>query len=60
MHITECQSKSHAGDYKEIKNNVGHIDSYEILGVNRNTPSGEIKRACRKLAGKYRPDKVDH
>ena len=32
-------------------------DFYKILGVNRNAKTNEIKRAYRKLAQKYHPDK---
>ena len=42
------------GDYS------GAWDPYKILGIDRNAPAQEIKRAYRKLAGKYHPDKVEH
>ncbi len=32
-------------------------DYYEILGISRNTSSGDIKKAYRRLAVKYHPDK---
>lgn len=34
-------------------------DYYEVLGISKNASKDEIKRAFRKLAGKYHPDKKD-
>ena len=35
-------------------------DYYDILGISKNSNETEIKRAYRKIAMKYHPDRVEH
>jgi len=44
----------------DISTRIDQVDCYGILGVKRNAPDKDIKKAYRKLAGKYHPDKAMH
>jgi DnaJ like chaperone protein len=51
-----------SGDFLSIKNMfVPETDSsYKILEVERTSTNEEVKKAYRKMAMKYHPDKVSH
>ncbi len=46
--------------YGQFMNETAEWDPYQILGIERNASSEEIKKAYRQLANKYHPDKVAH
>lgn len=44
----------------DLSTKIDQVDAYETLGVGRNASSKEIRKAYRKLAARYHPDRMMH
>jgi DnaJ like chaperone protein len=55
-------SNGNAYDHTESRTgtDAGTWDPYSVLGIDRGASREDIKRAYRRLAGQYHPDKVTH
>jgi uncharacterized membrane protein YkvA (DUF1232 family) len=51
---------SSGGDRETPRDEEAEDDPYQVLGVDPGASNDEIRRAYKKLAAKYHPDKVQH
>jgi len=54
------QRKSRSSRTPPRRNKVSLTSSYNVLGISASATDKELKKAYRKLAVKYHPDKVAH
>jgi DnaJ-domain-containing protein 1 len=61
-HDSKKQSSNQEGAGTDSQSNPSDIpkDPYTVLNIDRTASAEEIKRAYRRLAGQYHPDKVQH
>jgi hypothetical protein len=57
----ESDFRSYSNQEQEQPRRSGFApDPYQVLEVSRNASQEQIRKAYKKLAGKYHPDKVSH
>jgi len=54
---SDSNTKSGFSDAKNIMRNTINLEYYKILGIEKNATDAEIRKAYRKMALKYHPDK---